>query len=359
MYIPIIPLDLSVFRAKYATATKTICVLNIIIYLLARTSIAAETTPGVVYEGFSFLKHFALITGEGFSYRIFTHQFLHGGFGHMFWNMIFFLPFGAVLEDKVGVKKMIFFYLVGGAVAGWVTLASSEGFTRLIGASGAVSAIVGACLVLRPKLNVGGIILFFFFQTKTWIWALYFFIQDALFFTATMNDVTNKVAYVAHLGGFGCNFLLCLLALKLGFIRSASSDLLGAFGMRVKNKEESDEDKLKTEVGFRDLSTVDHVIEKLDSEEESVFELDRLLILVKKAKLHGDARDAYRILQAWLEKNNNHERGAEVAYEIASIALRQLNKPQLARDWLADALRREPRDDLKMNIETLQRVMDE
>jgi membrane associated rhomboid family serine protease len=344
--IPIIPLDLNIFQPKYATVTKSICVINILIFLVTQDPV--------------FMQEFALRWDSGFlTHRLITHQFVHAGFWHLFGNMIFFLPFGAVLEEKLGAKKMLFFYLVGGMVAGTVTGLLAEGPYSLVGASGAVSAVMGACLVLRPQLQISGIILIFLFQTRTWVWTLFFFIKDAVYYLAPVAADGAKVAYEAHLAGFACNFLLCVLALKLGFIRSSSSDLLGTFGMRVKARERSDEEKLKSEVGFRDLTTVDHVIEKLESEEESAFDINKLLILSKKSKLDGDARDAYKILQSWLEKNNEHERGAEVAYEIALIALRQLDKKDLARDWLADALRRQPREDLRENIETMQKVLDE
>jgi len=335
----IIPFDRDILAPQYAMVTKTLVVVNTIIFVLF--------TNEEVYS------YFQLTSNSGFSYRLITHQFLHGNFMHLLGNMVFLLPFGAIMEEKVGRAKALIFYLVGGIVAGVIWLYFSDDKSALVGASGSISAMTSACFVLRPKLQLTGLLWLFifirFFTLPVWVWALVFFVKDFIF---NFLDVGSQTAYDAHIGGFVGNFILCILAIKLGFVRSASSDLLGSFGIRVKAREESSKNKLKSEMGFRDISTVDHVMNDLQSGDVT-YDLDKLMILSKRSVTHGHPKEGYQILQTWLEKNNAHKKSAEVAYEIALICLRHLNKTDLACSWLEDAMRRNPDAILKENIAML------
>ena len=86
---------------------------------------------------------------------IFTAMFLHGGFFHLAGNMLYLWIFGDNVEDRVGRGRFIAFYLICGAIAALAqALPDMRSTVPMIGASGAVSGVLGAYLVLYPRANV-------------------------------------------------------------------------------------------------------------------------------------------------------------------------------------------------------------
>jgi len=101
--------------------------------------------------------NFALVPYGVFEkpWTLITSMFLHGGIGHIFWNMIFLFFIGSILELLIGSRRYLITYLVGGLVGGIsVIFASSLGFmspdVMVIGAGGAISGIIGVMIVLKP-----------------------------------------------------------------------------------------------------------------------------------------------------------------------------------------------------------------
>ncbi|MCM8750069.1 rhomboid family intramembrane serine protease [Thermomicrobiaceae bacterium CFH 74404] len=147
---------------------------------------------------------------------IFTSMFLHGGFLHILGNMWYLWIFGDNVEDTMGHFRYLIFYLLGGiaaAVAQTVTAPSSE--IPMVGASGAISAVMGAYLVLFPGGQVrtlaflGWIPLIFYLPALILI-GLWFVFQ---FFAGIASlgvetAPTGGVAYWAHIGGFIAGMLL-------------------------------------------------------------------------------------------------------------------------------------------------------
>ncbi|HRK29909.1 MAG TPA: rhomboid family intramembrane serine protease [Tepidisphaeraceae bacterium] len=151
-------------------------------------------------------------------YQFVTYQFLHGGVGHLLGNMLFLYIFGNNLNDKLGNVAYLGLYLAGGVFAG-VAYMFFGGYGPLIGASGSVSAVTGAFLVLLPRTKVT--ILFIFFLIGVYeinsIWfILAFFLMDLGQQFIPMLGGGN-VAYSAHIGGtvFGVSVCLSLLAARL------------------------------------------------------------------------------------------------------------------------------------------------
>ncbi len=139
-------------------------------------------------------------------YRLFSNIFLHGGLAHIAGNMFFLWVFGDNIEDRLGHLGFLLFYLIGGVMA---TLAhglfSPAAATPLIGASGAVSAVLGAYIVLFPRQRVLTFVPpFFLFWLPAWIylgyWALIQLIEAAG--GLAQADALSNVAWWAHLGGF-------------------------------------------------------------------------------------------------------------------------------------------------------------
>jgi membrane associated rhomboid family serine protease len=138
--------------------------------------------------------------GQG--YRLLTSMFLHGSFFHILSNMWFLWVFGDNVEDRMGHGRFLLFYLLGGLAAALAQgLFSLTSTIPMIGASGAVSAVLGAYYILFPRAYVVSMILFVFplfvtFPAGFYIgyWAFLQLFQGLLGLPG--------VAWWAHLGGF-------------------------------------------------------------------------------------------------------------------------------------------------------------
>jgi len=144
---------------------------------------------------------------------LFTSQFLHGGWWHLISNMIYLWVFGNNIEDRLGHFKYLLFYLICGAIA-----ALCQWFIGMystipsLGASGAISGVLGAYLIWFPQARITTLVFLGFFVTTINIPALViigiFFVQNlisgfaSLQAAAKMSVETGGVAYWAHLGGF-------------------------------------------------------------------------------------------------------------------------------------------------------------
>jgi membrane associated rhomboid family serine protease len=138
-----------------------------------------------------------------------TSMFLHGGWGHILGNAIFLWVFGNNVEDSMGPGRFLVFYLVCGLVAAATqVLLNPTSAAPTVGASGAISGVLGAYLIMYPRVRVHMLFIFiiFFkvFRIPAWIVLLYWF--GIQVFTASLSplrpDVSGGVAVWAHIGGF-------------------------------------------------------------------------------------------------------------------------------------------------------------
>jgi rhomboid family protein len=144
-----------------------------------------------------------------------TSMFLHGGWGHLIFNMLFLWIFGNNVEDRLGRLRFILFYLLGGFAAlalQWAANTTSD--IPTVGASGAISAVLAGYLLLYPRAVV--ITLFGWIPLPVpamFFLAFWFVLQifGAAQGFAQIGGTTDNVAYFAHVGGF----LFGLLAVKL------------------------------------------------------------------------------------------------------------------------------------------------
>ncbi len=137
---------------------------------------------------------------------IFTSMFLHGGFLHIAGNMLYLWIFGNNVEDAMGSIRFIIFYLLSGVVAAFShALANTSSLVPMIGASGAISGVLGAYLLLYPRARVLTLVVFGFFVRTVEIPAMYvlgfWFVFQ--FLSALVSAGTGGgVAWYAHIGGF-------------------------------------------------------------------------------------------------------------------------------------------------------------
>jgi membrane associated rhomboid family serine protease len=142
-----------------------------------------------------------------------TSMFLHGGWMHLFGNMLYLWIFGDNIEKVMGAGRFLVFYLVCGLAASFAHIAFGGGSTvPAVGASGAISGVLGAYLVLFPRNQVrvltrGGIMSVPAIVVLGF-WILIQMISGLGSLTATSETAGGGVAYMAHIGGFVAGLVL-------------------------------------------------------------------------------------------------------------------------------------------------------
>ena len=215
---------------------------------------------GFVLEWFSFQPTKVLLR----PWTPFTYMFLHGGFGHLFWNMLFLFFFGPPLESKWGSKEFIRYYLVCGL--GGVLLSFLFVSYSIIGASAAVYGIMLAFAMAWPDalIYVWGI-----FPVKAkWLVA---FLVLVTFYSA-FGGAGGGVAHFAHLGGFAAG----LLYLKTDWRASQAIQNMGKaarsrrFAIVPREEREATEGarrRRRDDAGEKKtLDAVDQVLDKISAE---------------------------------------------------------------------------------------------
>lgn len=161
---------------------------------------------------------------------LFTHMFMHGGFMHLLGNIWFLWLFGDNIEDRMGSFRFIIFYLVAGVVA-----ALSHGLTGtssvipMIGASGAISGVIGAYIVLFPYARIHTLFFFFFFFFTTiripaFIFLGLWFLGQVFYGFSSLGVEGAGVAFFAHIGGFIAGVIMVNLFARRQIIQVLGRD---------------------------------------------------------------------------------------------------------------------------------------
>lgn len=139
---------------------------------------------------------------------LFTSMFLHGDLMHLVGNMAFLWIFGDNIEDALGHARFFLFYFLCGVAAGLSQgLIDPLSEVPMIGASGAISGVLGAYLMLYPKRGVW--IFFFYIVRRVPAWgALGFWIGLQVLYATVLNDPNATTAWWAHIGGFIAGLVL-------------------------------------------------------------------------------------------------------------------------------------------------------
>ncbi len=202
------------FLSSIPVVTKNIIIINVLVlladYVLQSKGILINGLPLARYTGLHFF------TSSFFMpHQLITYMFMHGSFGHMFFNMFAVFMFGRTLETVWGPKRFLFYYIATGIGAGliqelaWYIQYSDPAFLNFaitVGASGAVFGILIAFGMLFPNAEL--FIIPFPFPIK----AKYFVIGYGVIelFMGVANFSWDNIAHFAHLGGalFGLIIIL-------------------------------------------------------------------------------------------------------------------------------------------------------
>ncbi|MGH2920664.1 MAG: rhomboid family intramembrane serine protease [Gaiellaceae bacterium] len=159
-------------------------------------------------------------TGEDWPITAVTSMFMHGGWLHLAGNMLFLWIFGNNVEDAMGKIRFLIFYLLSGFAATVlqtvVTLATADGAGTAIpnlGASGAVSGVLGAYLLLLPTASVLTIVFYFLVEVPAFLFLGFWFLFQLWLggVSLTAPQEGGGVAFFAHIGGFAFGMLTVYL----------------------------------------------------------------------------------------------------------------------------------------------------
>lgn len=208
------------FKQRFHVITLLFFLLNVAVFVYQLMLVASGGESALV----NFIRNFAVIPaditdGSFLEVSLITSMFLHGGLLHIVGNMLYFLPFGDNVEDRLGHIKYLLFYLLSG-VAGTLAYVyfNPDSTIPLLGASGAIAGVLGGYLALHPTGTVKGIAFFIIFLTRVDLPAIifisYWFAIQLFSSIASLGaapEETGGVAFIAHVGGFVAGLVLAPL----------------------------------------------------------------------------------------------------------------------------------------------------
>lgn len=192
----------------FPVVNMLLIVLNVLVFLY-------ETSLGAGVQ--NFIERFGaipanILAGEGVL-TLLTSMFLHGGWAHLIGNMLFLWIFGDNVEDAFGHGLYLAFYLLTGLAASAAHILLNPGSTvPSVGASGAISGVLGAYILMFGSNPIRVLIFFTIMVVPAWLmiglWAVQQFIST--FAEIGYTEQTSGVAYAAHAGGFLAGLVLTL-----------------------------------------------------------------------------------------------------------------------------------------------------
>ena len=202
-----IPIRDNIATRTFPIITVSIIFVNILIFLWMRFALTGM-------EGQTVYKYFGLVPREFITsvysrldlvpynvMTVFSSMFLHGGFFHIGGNMLYLWIFGNNIEDAMGHGRFFVFYLLAGIVAAFAQLLYDlTSNIPMIGASGAVSGVLGAYLVLYPYARIKTLLFIIIFIKIVELPAIV--LLTIWFFMQVLYSSLGGVAWYAHIGGF-------------------------------------------------------------------------------------------------------------------------------------------------------------
>ena len=196
----VIPLrDASRRPTRFPLVTAGIIALNVVAFVLELTLGDALVTRWAAIPADIVSGHHLL--------TIATSMFLHGSWVHIISNMVFLWAFGPEVEDLMSPRRYLVFYLLGGLAAALAQVASAPASTvPILGASGAIAAVMGAFLVTYPRDKIRSLLVILVFVSVAYIPAALligvWFLTQFLKLGSITEQSHGGVAYAAHVGGF-------------------------------------------------------------------------------------------------------------------------------------------------------------
>lgn len=185
---------------------------NVIVFLvmlLSDLGVVENRFAASLGENFAMYPYY-IIRGERL-YTLLTSMFLHAGLFHLFGNMLFLYIFGDNVEGVFGHVGYLIFYLFCGLAASFtyiLTLPYFDPLESVVGASGAISGVLGAYLILYPKAKVLTLVTYVILPLPAIVFLGFWFVMQWFY---AFFEVGGNVAWWAHIGGFIAGMFLALI----------------------------------------------------------------------------------------------------------------------------------------------------
>lgn len=142
------------------------------------------------------------------TFTVFAAMFMHGSIMHLLGNMMFLFVFGRAMEARMGRVGFLAFYLITGIAASLIHIASDPtSVVPMLGASGAISGVLGGYLIMWPKAKIKALVLPVFLVTISAYWFLIVWFGMQLLPVLSDGGASGGVAYWAHIGGYVAGFI--------------------------------------------------------------------------------------------------------------------------------------------------------
>lgn len=274
---------------------KNLLIINVAVFFIQKifASIAFEGIPGELILNHYFALNPLIGIDSNFQiWQLFTYQFMHGDFMHIFFNMLMLWMFGMEIENIMGSKKFLVFYLVSGLGAGLLQLFGtpilSDSFGYTIGASGAVYGVMIAFAMFFPDRYI---MFYFLIPVKAKYLITFFIILEFI----SVREA-SFVAHLAHIGGALTGLIFLLIDRRKQFnvnrmfnnFRKQSDFGKNPFRPRYQKKPANDYDV--EEAKFYDIN------DKTREEEVTQEEIDKILDKISQSGYQGLSDREKRIL---------------------------------------------------------------
>ena len=205
-----LPIHDNVPTRSFPLVTVALIVTNVLVWVLYQLPDLQGSVTELAYQPCEVVNTCQTV-GQDWEVTAITSMFMHGSWSHLLGNMLFLWIFGNNVEDALGRVRYLVFYIVGGlaatAVQTFVTLAygsDADAAIPNLGASGAVSVVLGAYLLLLPRAKVLTIIFFILRDVPAvlflGIWFLFQLLDGSM--SILQPEAGGGVAFFAHIGGF-------------------------------------------------------------------------------------------------------------------------------------------------------------
>ena len=205
------------FKYTFSHVTYYLIGINVVLYLLTNyTSITVKGLP-LLYS----LSLVPMLVKQGFVWQIVTYMFMHGSWSHLFFNMYALLVFGLPVERELGSREFLLYYMLCGTLCGLanylVTPLFGSGFMVILGASGAIYAVLFLVSVLAPRTTV---LMFFIIPLKMPIAVL---LMLAVELGSQIFGLNNGTAHLVHLFGLLFAWIYCKVRYRISPIEAWKS----------------------------------------------------------------------------------------------------------------------------------------
>jgi membrane associated rhomboid family serine protease len=326
---------------------------------------------------------FMLYPGNWAWFQFISYAFLHGGWMHIIVNMFFLYLFGNNVSDRLGTARYLILYIASAVASalGHIALTRLYNpdslFVPLLGASGAISGIIGAYLVLFPQTSITVFYWFFFFIDTIDVPALFFIALKLIFVDNIMARVPNGVAYDAHLAGYAFGIGATMALLATGLVKVSEFDLLSVIkhwnrrrkyrnlisrgfdpfaGKITVKKEESGEFDIsavdqvtyeKTQQLRREISTfisqrnlpqaAQFYQELINIDDRQIFPQQQQLDIANQLASENKHKEAAEAYEKFIKHYGNYEYIEQVKLMLGLLYSRYLNNPESAVRYLQEA----------------------